>query len=67
MIVGSGTQKDTYGIYEVYEVNVINNRGTELPSTGGAGTMMMITIGTLIAIGFAILLITQKKMSVYRG
>lgn len=51
--------------YTVYSVTVINNSGSPLPSTGGAGTVWMITIGTLLAIGFAIFLITHKKMSVY--
>ena len=55
---------DFYG-YTVYTAEVVNNRGVELPSTGGNGTMMMITIGTMIAMAFAVLLITQKKMSVY--
>lgn len=55
---------------EIYEnvVNepVTNNKGAQLPSTGGEGTMKMITIGTAIAIGFAILLITNKKMTAYQ-
>ncbi|MBR4878510.1 MAG: LPXTG cell wall anchor domain-containing protein [Clostridia bacterium] len=38
----------------------------ELPSTGGEGTMRMITIGSIVAIAFAVLLITNKKMSVYQ-
>ena len=42
-----------------------NSTGVELPSTGGEGTMMLITIGTMIAMAFAVLLITHKKMSVY--
>ena len=44
---------------------VHNSKGVELPSTGGQGTMMLITIGTMIAMAFAVLLITHKKMSVY--
>jgi LPXTG-motif cell wall-anchored protein len=44
---------------------VENNKGVELPSTGGKGTMMLITIGTIVAMAFAVLLITHKKMSVY--
>jgi LPXTG-motif cell wall-anchored protein len=44
---------------------VRNSRGVELPSTGGEGTMIMITVGTIIALAFAVLLITHKKMSVY--
>ena len=52
--------------YYAFGVSVENNRGVELPSTGGEGTMMLITLGTLVAVGFAILLITQKKMTAYR-
>ena len=52
--------------YEIFNsTEVVNNSGVELPSTGGQGTMLMITIGTMMAIAFAVLLITQKKMSVY--
>lgn len=44
---------------------VENSKGVELPSTGGEGTMMLITIGTMVAMAFAVLLITHKKMSIY--
>jgi LPXTG-motif cell wall-anchored protein len=44
---------------------VHNSKGVVLPSTGGEGTFWLITIGTLMAIGFAVFLITHKKMSVY--
>ena len=52
--------------FNVSKIEIVNNKGMELPSTGGAGTMMMISVGTMIAIAFAVLLITQKKMSIYR-
>ena len=51
--------------YSVYNATIENNRGVELPSTGGMGTFWLITIGTVLAIGFAVFLITHKKMSVY--
>ena len=51
--------------YTVTPVLVTNEKGVELPSTGGEGTMMLITFGSLIAMAFAVLMITQKKMSVY--
>ena len=51
--------------YTATAADVKNSKGIELPSTGGAGTMMLITIGTMVAMAFAILLITHKKMSVY--
>ena len=51
--------------YIVAVAEVYNTPGTVLPSTGGEGTFWMITIGTLMAIGFAVFLITHKKMSIY--
>jgi LPXTG-motif cell wall-anchored protein len=51
--------------YTVTSTTVENSKGVELPSTGGEGTVTMITVGTLLAIGFAVFLITHKKMSVY--
>ena len=47
------------------KLNIVNNQGVELPSTGGKGTMMLITFGTMVAVAFAVLMITQKKMSIY--
>ena len=44
---------------------VENSKGVVLPTTGGEGTFWMITIGTMLAIGFAVFLITNKKMSIY--
>ena len=61
---GEGESAVTYKLNNA-ELNIANNSGVELPSTGGHGTMLMITIGTMMAIAFAVLLITQKKMSVY--
>lgn len=46
-------------------VTIGNSKGVQLPSTGGEGTMMMITIGSVVAMAFAVLLITQKKMTIY--
>ena len=51
--------------FDLTHTVVHNSKGVVLPSTGGTGTAWLITIGTLLAIGFAIFLITHKKMSVY--
>ena len=59
----NGTYKKN--TYYVTQTDIPNSQGLELPSTGGEGTMMLITIGTMIAMAFAVLLITHKKMSVY--
>ena len=70
---GNGNVVDAQSAVEGYtkytylatSTTVENSKGVELPSTGGAGTMMLITFGSLIAMAFAVLMITQKKMSVY--
>ena len=51
--------------YNLTHTVVHNSKGVVLPSTGGMGTFWLITIGTILAIGFAVFLITHKKMSVY--
>ena len=51
--------------YDVTYTPVHNSKGAQLPSTGGTGTFWLITLGTLMAIGFAVFMITHKKMSVY--
>ena len=61
----NATDEQVKHTYLATIANVENSKGVELPSTGGEGTMMLITIGTMIAMAFAVLLITHKKMSVY--
>ena len=61
-------QTDGIHLEKVYQLTsgvVHNSKGVELPSTGGEGSYWLITIGTLMAIGFAVFLITHKKMSIY--
>jgi LPXTG-motif cell wall-anchored protein len=55
----------TENVYHITRTVVENSRGVELPSTGGEGTFWLITVGALLAICFAVFLITHKKMSVY--
>lgn len=44
-------------------VEVPNNSGTELPSTGGMGTTVFYVLGSILVIGAAVLLITRRRMS----
>ena len=62
----TATGDQTKHTYTVTSTKVENSKGVELPSTGGEGTMRMITIGTIVALGFAVLLITNKKMRAYQ-
>ncbi|MGM9640968.1 MAG: SpaH/EbpB family LPXTG-anchored major pilin [Faecousia sp.] len=44
-------------------IDVINNAGTLLPSTGGIGTTIFYVLGFVLVAGAAVLLITKKRMS----
>lgn len=44
-------------------VQITNNSGTELPSTGGIGTTIFYVLGSVLVIGAAVLLVTKKRMS----
>ena len=43
------------------EIDVENNEGTVLPSTGGSGTMIFYVIGGLLIIGAAVVLVARRK------
>ena len=43
-------------------VQVINKSGTMLPETGGIGTVLFVTFGTMTALGAGVLLVTKKRM-----
>ena len=57
--VVNGTTEAPQG---VNEVKVLNQSGTELPSTGGIGTTIFYVLGCVLVAGAAILLITKKRM-----
>ena len=44
-------------------VDVLNETGATLPSTGGMGTTLFYTIGGLLVVCSAILIVTKKRMS----
>ena len=44
-------------------VKVENQAGTLLPSTGGMGTTIFYVLGSILAIGAAVLLVTKKRMN----
>ena len=43
--------------------DVINNKGTILPSTGGIGTTIFYIIGVVLVLGAGILLVTRRRMN----
>ena len=44
-------------------VTVVNNQGSELPSTGGMGTTIFYIIGVILLAGAAIVLVTRRRMN----
>ncbi len=42
-------------------VKVLNNAGTELPSTGGIGTTIFYTLGGILVLAAVVLLVTKKR------
>ncbi len=51
------------GKYQSGGFQVINKTGSELPETGGLGTTLFITFGSLIAVAAGVLLITKVRMN----
>lgn len=43
------------------EITVVNNAGTQLPSTGGIGTTIFYIVGGLLVIGAAVILVARRK------
>ena len=44
-------------------LHVINLTGAELPITGGIGTMLFVIIGSVMVLGFGVLLVTKLRIS----
>ena len=49
---------------KLFDVEVENNSGLELPSTGGIGTTIFYVAGSIMVLAAAILLITKRRMGV---
>lgn len=60
----SGTN-DKYDLVQYTNnlVTITNITGAELPSTGGMGTVLFLTIGSLMVLGFGVLLVTKLRMA----
>ena len=47
---------------DLFGLTVKNNAGTELPSTGGFGTTLLIIVGSVLFMATAVVLVTKKRM-----
>lgn len=66
-VTDEGTATITYsydgGAASTGTVKVLNNKGQELPSTGGIGTTIFYIVGAVLVAAAGILLITKKRMN----
>ncbi len=44
-------------------LEIVNNKGTLLPSTGGIGTTIFYIVGAILVIGAGVILVVKKRMS----
>lgn len=51
------------GTFEGNVLEVVNNSGAVLPSTGATGTIIFITVGGLMVVAMGVLLVVRKRMS----
>lgn len=47
----------------LYKIDILNQSGSLLPSTGGIGTTIFYVVGAVLVIGAGILLVAKKRMS----
>ena len=47
----------------ILSTTIVNQSGTELPSTGGIGTTIFYVVGGILVVGAVVLLVVKKRMS----
>ncbi|MCD7905848.1 MAG: isopeptide-forming domain-containing fimbrial protein [Clostridiales bacterium] len=56
------TDDNGYDSTTTLTTTIENSQGTELPSTGGVGTRIFYTLGSVLVLAAAVLLVTKKRM-----
>ena len=62
-VVKASTTGDGSYAVTTSKIEVVNNSGTVLPSTGGIGTTIFYVVGSILVVAAGVLLITKKRMS----
>ena len=64
VIADSNNEAELEGnVYKTGGVRIVNQKGSELPSTGGMGTTILYIVGGILVAGAAVLLITRRRMN----
>lgn len=68
MKIGNGNETDIEIKDEnikagLVSVDVVNEKGATLPETGGMGTTIFYVLGSVMVVGFGVLLVAKKRMS----
>ena len=65
VIEGTGSRDDVIVDDQdnTFSTEILNKKGSLLPSTGGIGTTIFYIVGGILVVGAAILLVTKKRMS----
>lgn len=61
-ITGPEDDSNVAGDENTTAFNVVNNKGTLLPSTGGIGTTIFYAVGGVLVVGAGVLLIVKKRL-----
>ena len=57
-------KEETVNLGSTTSIDVVNNAGSVLPSTGGIGTTIFYIIGAILVIGAGVVLVTRRRMNV---
>lgn len=61
VITGAETGENNEVTYTTVETKVLNQSGTELPSTGGTGTTIFYIVGGILVVAAGVLLVVRKR------
>lgn len=58
----SDNEKVVVGADNKLDITIVNQKGAELPSTGGMGTTIFYVLGSILVLAAVVLLVTKKRM-----
>ena len=59
--IDEGSEADTTYLAAANVIKIANNKGSQLPSTGGMGTTVLYIIGAILVVGAAVILIARRR------